>query len=147
MFSLSSPGSSVQSLSGDFIDLDEAVRQRRQEMEESSSSDSQTPDYENIAGNVKAPTGDTNTEPASCSRAHQQDEKLLFPVYKSSPRLFTAAEFPVPPFLDVLKHTDRAAAPEHQNQPHTVKNQHQNQHQNQQNSDNKRNGIRLNVVR
>uniref|UniRef100_A0A3B4VQI3 GRAM domain containing 2B n=1 Tax=Seriola dumerili TaxID=41447 RepID=A0A3B4VQI3_SERDU len=36
--------------SGDFIDLDGAVRQRRQEMEESSSSDSQTPDYEKIAG-------------------------------------------------------------------------------------------------
>ncbi|XP_035021197.2 GRAM domain-containing protein 2B [Hippoglossus stenolepis] len=85
------------SFSGDFIDLDEAVRQRRQEMEESSSSDSQTPDYEKIA------------------------------------------EFPVPPFLDVLKHTDRAAAPDPQNQQHTVKNQHQNQHPNQQNSDNKRN--------
>ncbi|XP_034452690.1 LOW QUALITY PROTEIN: GRAM domain-containing protein 2B [Hippoglossus hippoglossus] len=77
------------SFSGDFIDLDEAVRQRRQEMEESSSSDSQTPDYEKIA------------------------------------------EFPVPPFLDVLKHTDRAAAPDPQNQQHTVKNQHPNQHPNQ----------------
>ncbi|XP_069379384.1 GRAM domain-containing protein 2B isoform X4 [Paralichthys olivaceus] len=38
------------SFSGDFIDLDGAVRQRRQEMEESSSSDSQTPEYEKIAG-------------------------------------------------------------------------------------------------
>ncbi|XP_069379383.1 GRAM domain-containing protein 2B isoform X3 [Paralichthys olivaceus] len=96
------------SFSGDFIDLDGAVRQRRQEMEESSSSDSQTPEYEKIA------------------------------------------EFPVPPFLDVFKHTDRAAAPERQDQQHTMKNQHQNQHQNQnqnqhqnqhqnqQNSDNKR---------
>uniref|UniRef100_A0A3Q3EL65 GRAM domain containing 2B n=1 Tax=Labrus bergylta TaxID=56723 RepID=A0A3Q3EL65_9LABR len=35
---------------GDFTDLDGAVRQRRQEMEESSSSDSQTPDYDKIAG-------------------------------------------------------------------------------------------------
>ncbi|XP_062237277.1 GRAM domain-containing protein 2B [Platichthys flesus] len=85
------------SFTGDFIDLDEAMRQRRQEMEESSSSDSQTPDYEKIA------------------------------------------EFPVPPFLDVLKHTDRAAAPEHQGQQHKVKNQNQNQPQNQQSSDNKRN--------
>ncbi|KAM3868424.1 LOW QUALITY PROTEIN: GRAM domain-containing protein 2B [Diretmus argenteus] len=33
----------------DFIDLDGAVRQRRQEMEESSSSDSQIPDYDKIA--------------------------------------------------------------------------------------------------
>uniref|UniRef100_A0A4W6CWJ4 GRAM domain containing 2B n=1 Tax=Lates calcarifer TaxID=8187 RepID=A0A4W6CWJ4_LATCA len=72
------------SFSGDFSDLDGAVRQRRQEMEESSSSDSQTPDYDKIA------------------------------------------EFPVPPFLDVLTHTDRAAPPEHPDQ-HKVKNQHQNQ--------------------
>lgn len=77
--------------SGDFSDLDGAVRQRRQEMEESSSSDSQTHDYEKIA------------------------------------------EFPVPPFLDVLKHRDGAAPPEHQEQQHKVKNQHQNQ----QSSDNK----------
>lgn len=41
---------SLQSFSGDFSDLDGAVRQRRQEMEESSSSDSQTPDYDKIAG-------------------------------------------------------------------------------------------------
>ncbi|XP_040012022.1 GRAM domain-containing protein 2B isoform X6 [Xiphias gladius] len=37
------------SFPGDFSDLDGAVRQRRQEMEESSSSDSQTPDYEKLA--------------------------------------------------------------------------------------------------
>ncbi|XP_033475047.1 GRAM domain-containing protein 2B isoform X1 [Epinephelus lanceolatus] len=81
---------------GVFCDLDGAVRQRRQEMEESSSSDSQTPDYDKIA------------------------------------------EFPVPQFLDVLKHTDGAAPPEHpDHQQHKVKNQHQNQHQNQQSSDNK----------
>lgn len=73
------------SFSGDFSDLDGAVRQRMQEMEESSSSDSQTPDYEKIA------------------------------------------EFPVPPFLDVLKHKDGAASPEHPDHQHKVKNQHQNQ--------------------
>ncbi|KAM7018781.1 GRAM domain-containing protein 2B isoform 1-T1 [Tautogolabrus adspersus] len=70
---------------GDFTDLDGAVRQRRQEMEESSSSDSQTPDYDKIA------------------------------------------EFPVPPFLDVLKQTDGSAPPEHPDHQHKVKNQHQNQ--------------------
>ncbi|XP_076586603.1 GRAM domain-containing protein 2B [Chaetodon auriga] len=80
------------SFSGDFSDLDGAVRQRRQEMEESSSSDSQTHDYEKIA------------------------------------------EFPVPPFLDVLKHTDSAAPPEHPDHQHKVKNQHQTQ----QSSDNKK---------
>lgn len=40
----------LKSFPGDLSDLDGAVRQRRQEMEESSSSDSQTPDYEKIAG-------------------------------------------------------------------------------------------------
>ncbi|XP_053182155.1 GRAM domain-containing protein 2B isoform X2 [Scomber japonicus] len=79
--------------SGNFSDLDGAVRQRRQEMEESSSSDSQTPDYDKIA------------------------------------------EFPVPPFLDVLKHTDSAGPPEHPDHQHKVKNQNQNQ--NQQSPDNK----------
>ena len=43
----------------------------------------------------------------------------------------SAAEFPVPPFLDVLKHTDRAAAPEHQGQQHKMKNQNQNQNYSQ----------------
>lgn len=38
-----------------------------------------------------------------------------------------AAEFPVPPFLDVLKHADGAAAPEHPDHQHKVKNQPQNQ--------------------
>lgn len=41
---------SAKSFPGDFSDLDGAVTQRRQEMEESSSSDSQTHDYEKIAG-------------------------------------------------------------------------------------------------
>ncbi|XP_040012017.1 GRAM domain-containing protein 2B isoform X2 [Xiphias gladius] len=86
------------SFPGDFSDLDGAVRQRRQEMEESSSSDSQTPDYEKLAGITSQPT-----------------------------------KFPVPPFLNVLKHADRAAPPEHPEHQHKVKNQHQNQ----QSSDNK----------
>ncbi|AWP07606.1 putative GRAM domain-containing protein 3 [Scophthalmus maximus] len=102
------------SFSGDFVDLDGAVRQRRQETEESSSSDSQTADYEKLA------------------------------------------EFPVPPFLDVLKHTDRAEHPDqnqnqHQNQnqnqnqnQHQNQNQNQNQHQHQhqKNSDNKKHETR-----
>ncbi|XP_029017062.1 GRAM domain-containing protein 2B isoform X3 [Betta splendens] len=75
----------------DFTDLDGAVRQRRQEMEESSSSDSQTPDYHKIT------------------------------------------EFPVPPFLDVLKHGDSAAPSAHTGHQHKAKNPHQNQ----QSSDNK----------
>ncbi|XP_036952784.1 GRAM domain-containing protein 2B isoform X1 [Acanthopagrus latus] len=79
------------SFPGDFGDLDGAVRQRRQEMEESSSSDSQTQDYEKIA------------------------------------------EFPVPPFLDVVKQTDSSAPLEHADHQHKVKNQHQSQ----QSSDNK----------
>ncbi|XP_041855410.1 GRAM domain-containing protein 2B isoform X2 [Melanotaenia boesemani] len=69
----------------DFSDLDGALRQRRQEMEESSSSDSQAPDL---------------------------------------------AEFPVPPFLDVLKHTDNTTPPEEQLKARK-------QHQNQQSSDSK----------
>ncbi|XP_045891340.1 GRAM domain-containing protein 2B isoform X4 [Micropterus dolomieu] len=73
------------SFPGDFSDLDGAVRQRRQEMEESSSSDSQTPDYEKIS------------------------------------------EFPVPQFLDVLKHTDSAAPPERPDHKHKERVQHQNQ--------------------
>ncbi|XP_034086182.1 GRAM domain-containing protein 2B isoform X2 [Gymnodraco acuticeps] len=40
----------LESFPGEFCDLDVAVRQRRQEMEESSSSDSQTPDYDKRAG-------------------------------------------------------------------------------------------------
>ncbi|XP_072243357.1 GRAM domain-containing protein 2B isoform X1 [Leuresthes tenuis] len=72
----------------DFSDLDGAIRQRGQDIEDSSSSDSQAPDYNKIA------------------------------------------EFPVPPLLDVLKHTDNASPPEQQ---HKVKKQHLNQ----QSSDNK----------
>ncbi|KAG7490839.1 hypothetical protein JOB18_043031 [Solea senegalensis] len=80
------------SFPGDFTDLDGAVRQRRQEMEEeSSSSDSQTPDYDKIA------------------------------------------EFPVPPFLDVLDHADSSVPPEHLDSQHVVKSHRQKQ----QSSDNK----------
>ncbi|XP_039657969.1 GRAM domain-containing protein 2B isoform X2 [Perca fluviatilis] len=71
------------SFPGDFCDLDVAVSKKRQEMEESSSSDSQTPDYDKIA------------------------------------------EFPVPQFLDVLKHKDSAASTDHPDQK--VKTQQQNQ--------------------
>lgn len=42
--------SSVKNFPGDFSDLDGPVRQRRQDLEESSSSDSQTHDDEKIAG-------------------------------------------------------------------------------------------------
>ncbi|XP_008285930.1 GRAM domain-containing protein 3 [Stegastes partitus] len=88
----------------EFSHLDGPVRQRRQEMEESSSSDS--PEYDKIA------------------------------------------EFPVPPFLDVLKHPDGSTPPQHPE--HKVKNQqhqnqqHQNQHQNQQSSDNKQHAGKMN---
>uniref|UniRef100_A0A3P8U075 GRAM domain containing 2B n=1 Tax=Amphiprion percula TaxID=161767 RepID=A0A3P8U075_AMPPE len=75
----------------EFSDLDGPIRQRRQEMEESSSSDS--PEYEKIA------------------------------------------EFPVPPFLDVLQHKDASSPPEHPE--HKVKNQNQHQNQNQQSPNNK----------
>lgn len=40
----------VQDFSADFSDLDGVVRQRRQEMLDSSSSGSQTPDYEKMTG-------------------------------------------------------------------------------------------------
>ncbi|KAE8291777.1 GRAM domain-containing protein 2B GRAM domain-containing protein 3 [Larimichthys crocea] len=73
------------SFTGDFSDLDGAVRQRRQEMEESSSSDSQIADSYKIA------------------------------------------EFSVPPFMDVLKHTNSAAPPEHPDHQQKVNNQLQNQ--------------------
>lgn len=40
----------VQDFSADFSDLDGVVRQRRQDILDSSSSGSQTPDYEKMAG-------------------------------------------------------------------------------------------------
>lgn len=40
----------LQDFSGDFSDLDGVVQQRRQDMTESSSSGSQTPDYDKISG-------------------------------------------------------------------------------------------------
>lgn len=44
------PVRALQDFSGDFSDLDGVVQQRRQEMMESSSSGSQTPDYDKITG-------------------------------------------------------------------------------------------------
>lgn len=43
-------GVMVQDFSAEFSDLDGVVRQRRHEMLESSSSGSQTPEYEKMAG-------------------------------------------------------------------------------------------------
>lgn len=40
----------IQDFSADFSDLDGVVRQRRQDMLDTSSSGSQTPDYEKMAG-------------------------------------------------------------------------------------------------
>lgn len=42
---------SMKNCPGDFSDLDGALGQRRQEMEESSSSDSQIQDYDKMTGN------------------------------------------------------------------------------------------------
>ncbi|XP_029985879.1 GRAM domain-containing protein 2B-like [Sphaeramia orbicularis] len=69
----------------DFTDLDGTVRQRREDLEESSSSDCQSPDYDKIG------------------------------------------EFAVPPFLDVLKHTEGPSPPEQ----HKRKNQTQTQQNSQ----------------
>ncbi|XP_028434896.1 GRAM domain-containing protein 2B isoform X3 [Perca flavescens] len=90
------------SFPGDFCDLDVAVSKKRQEMEESSSSDSQTPDYDKIA------------------------------------------EFPVPQFLDVLKHKDSAASTDHPDQKVKTQqqNKQQNQQQNQQSSEKKQHDTR-----
>lgn len=46
---------SLKRFPGVFSDLDGALRQRRQEMEDSSSSDSQTLDYEKIPGMIPKP--------------------------------------------------------------------------------------------
>ncbi|KAG7219789.1 hypothetical protein INR49_011523 [Caranx melampygus] len=140
------------SFSGDFMDLDGAVRQRRQEMEESSSSDSQTPDYDKMAAGSQGDTvtQQTNTQvfvPPCCRtgpHCRNQDQSPESRVRFSSFFfcVFITAEFPVPPFLDAMKQTDRVAPPpEPQAHQHKVKvqlqNQHQNQQQQQQSSDNK----------
>nr|XP_019937218.1 PREDICTED: GRAM domain-containing protein 3 isoform X4 [Paralichthys olivaceus] len=52
-FRVSCSSSLPLDFSGDFSDLDGVVQQRRQEMMESSSSDSQTPDYDKITGSAK----------------------------------------------------------------------------------------------
>lgn len=82
-------------------------------MEESSSSDSQAPDYEKMAG--------MNSRAAFIQHTLQ---------HCVNPPPLTSAEFPVPPFLDVLKHTDGASSPpEHPDL--------QNKAKSQQSSDNK----------
>ncbi|KAM6901777.1 GRAM domain-containing protein 2B-like isoform 2-T2 [Lycodopsis pacificus] len=52
-FRVKCPASLPLDLSADFSDLDGVVHQRRQEMMESSSSGSQTPDYDKITGSTK----------------------------------------------------------------------------------------------
>ncbi|GAA6105453.1 GRAM domain-containing protein 2B isoform X1 [Tachysurus ichikawai] len=62
------PSSLPLDFSADFSDLDGVVRQRRQDMLDTSSSGSQTPDYEKMAGPVKDPTVAT------------QQERFLYPL-------------------------------------------------------------------
>ncbi|KAM7391039.1 hypothetical protein PAMP_021756 [Pampus punctatissimus] len=71
-----SPGSPrfPLSFSGDFSDLDGAVRQRRQEMEESSSSDSQTPDYEKIAAHRRCSSSRTSRPSAQSEETSEPAE-------------------------------------------------------------------------
>uniref|UniRef100_UPI0037E95350 GRAM domain-containing protein 2B-like isoform X2 n=1 Tax=Semicossyphus pulcher TaxID=241346 RepID=UPI0037E95350 len=52
-FRVECPSTLPLDFSGDFSDLDGVVQQRRQEMMESSSSGSQTPDYDKITGSAK----------------------------------------------------------------------------------------------
>ncbi|XP_053726738.1 GRAM domain-containing protein 2B isoform X2 [Synchiropus splendidus] len=101
-----------RNFTGDFCDLDGAVRQRRQEMEESSSSDSQTPDYEKIAEYPVAPflEGLKRKEaPASPDRHHKvtkqpnlqhQDPKL--PDKKTSGSEVNSKRTPKPFALSTL---------------------------------------------
>ncbi|XP_029960800.1 GRAM domain-containing protein 2B [Salarias fasciatus] len=70
---------------GEFSGLDGSVKQRREELEESSSSDSQAPDYDKMA------------------------------------------EFPVPPFLEALKHQDSVSTQENMKHQHKAKTQHSKQ--------------------
>ncbi|KAM9455985.1 GRAM domain-containing protein 2B-like isoform 2-T2 [Clarias gariepinus] len=67
-FRMDCPSSLPLDFSADFSDLDGVVRQRRQDMLDSSSSGSQTPDYEKMDGPIKVTT-DAN-----------QQEKLLPPM-------------------------------------------------------------------
>lgn len=58
---------------------------------------------------------------------HNTTTKLvLVHPYHTASHLYNPAEFHVPPFLDVLKHTHSVAPPEHPDHQHKVKNQHQN---------------------
>ncbi|KAI3362110.1 hypothetical protein L3Q82_012439, partial [Scortum barcoo] len=58
-FRVKCPSSLPLDFSGDFSDLDGVVQQRRQEMMESSSSGSQTPDYDKITGSTNPTRGVT----------------------------------------------------------------------------------------
>ncbi|XP_071322223.1 GRAM domain-containing protein 2B-like isoform X2 [Trachinotus anak] len=58
-FRVNCPSSLPLDFSGDFSDLDGVVQQRRQEMMESSSSGSQTPDYDKLTGSAKPTPGVT----------------------------------------------------------------------------------------
>ncbi|XP_031715703.1 GRAM domain-containing protein 2B-like isoform X2 [Anarrhichthys ocellatus] len=62
-FRVKCPTSLPLDLSADFSDLDGVVQQRRQEMMESSSSGSQTPDYDKITGSTKLK--DKSSQPVS----------------------------------------------------------------------------------
>uniref|UniRef100_A0A3Q1F215 GRAM domain containing 2B n=1 Tax=Acanthochromis polyacanthus TaxID=80966 RepID=A0A3Q1F215_9TELE len=58
-FRVNCPSSLPLDFSGDFSDLDGVVQQRRQDMMESSSSGSQTPDYDKITGSTQPTRGVT----------------------------------------------------------------------------------------
>ncbi|XP_041666958.1 GRAM domain-containing protein 2B-like isoform X2 [Cheilinus undulatus] len=64
-FRVDCPSTLPLDFSGDFSDLDGVVQQRRQEMMESSSSGSQTPDYDKITGSPKAAPKDKSSQPMS----------------------------------------------------------------------------------
>ncbi|XP_018549812.1 GRAM domain-containing protein 2B isoform X2 [Lates calcarifer] len=64
-FRVNCPSSLPLDFSGDFSDLDGVVQQRRQEMMESSSSGSQTPDYDKITGSAKPTRGVTLKDKSS----------------------------------------------------------------------------------
>ncbi|XP_053726736.1 GRAM domain-containing protein 2B isoform X1 [Synchiropus splendidus] len=116
-----------RNFTGDFCDLDGAVRQRRQEMEESSSSDSQTPDYEKIAGI----TGSQDVG----RQSHVSARSLCD---------HAPAEYPVAPFLEGLKRKEAPASPDRH---HKVTKQPNLQHQDPKLPDKKTSGSEVNSKR
>ncbi|CAJ1070432.1 GRAM domain-containing protein 2B-like isoform X2 [Xyrichtys novacula] len=64
-FRVDCPSELPLDFSGDFSDLDGVVQQRREEMMESSSSGSQTPDYDKITGSPKTNLKDKPSQPMS----------------------------------------------------------------------------------